>query len=73
MAITNTKYIISTKFFEKFKKYIIGKLYKKEKIYYIYIIPKYLVPFIQKRYITYMFSVNDVIRILGVLLEKKNG
>lgn len=73
MDITNTKYIISIKPYDKFNKFLTGTLYSKDKVYYIYQIPKELKKYLLKNYATYLFSANDVIRVINFLWEKDNG
>lgn len=73
MAITNTKYILSTKKDENLYHLCVGKYINKDKIFYIYRIPREYYMRLPRKYLNGMRNIKEIIRTLELLGEYENG
>lgn len=73
MAITNTKYILSTKKDENFYHFCVGKYINKNNIFYIYRIPKEIYEKIPQKYFGDARNIKEIFRTLELLGEYENG
>lgn len=73
MAITNIKYILSTKKDKNLYHLCVGKYINKNNIFYIYRIPKEIYKKLPQKYLGGTKNVKEIIRILELLGEYENG